>query len=322
MDILKHLHQEFGWFIWGMVGLAFIWFFTGGAQSETAHQGAYLKPPAPLDSGEAYGKYYAGTDGRGETEVVLPPNPSVFIKNTESKIQNLFIRTSSTEKPQTTSGLVKKLTFDGSAGAKNDAATEYIRIVANENISTPIAISGFRLAGNALDSTAYIPKATDSLILGVTGAKSSVTLPAGGRALIASGRSPIGTSFRENICTGYLDQFQTYTPALRKECPEPLDELSRAGLSSDSSCRNFVESLPRCRVYQGTLPAGLSGACKTFVTNKLTYNGCAYDHAKDKNFYKNEWRLFLDQSKELWRNKTETIQLIDDAGKTIDSLSY
>ncbi|HEY0908260.1 MAG TPA: hypothetical protein VGE35_02835 [Candidatus Paceibacterota bacterium] len=323
MDILKGIYKEFDWFIWGLVGLAFIWYLTGGTNSPDAHGGAYLKPPAPLDSGEAYGKYYAGSDGYGKTELDLPDYPSIFLRNASSDLSTFFISTKPVPKTPVASSLfAKNLAFDGTAGPKKDVDEEYVRVIASEKAKAPISISGFTLAGDSLDSSVAIPKAVNSLVLGTTGAKTDIVLAPGGRALISSERSPIGTSFRANMCTGYLDQFQTYTPALRDDCPEPAEELAHVGLDSDQTCKDFVEKLPRCRIYQGTYPSNISASCKAFIVNKLNYNACAIDHRNDANYLKDEWRVFLDQPKELWDDKSDIIRLLDDKGKTVDSLIY
>lgn len=323
MDILKGIYKEFDWFIWSLVGLAFIWYFTGGTQNPDARAGAYLKPPAPLDSGEAYGKYYAGSDGYGETKLDLPDYPSVFLRNASSELSTFFISTKPVQKsPVASSVFAKSLAFDGIAGPKRELTEEYVRIVANEKTTTNIAISGFTLAGEVLKSSVDIPKAVNSLILGTAGTKTDIILTPGGRALVSSDRSPVGTSFRANMCTGYLDQFQTYTPALIDECPEPVEELVRVGLDKDQTCVDFVETLPRCRIYQGTYPSDVSASCKAFVVNKLNYNACALDHKNDTDFLKNEWRVFLDQPRELWSDKSDIIRLIDTNGKTVNALVY
>jgi hypothetical protein len=321
--MFKALHDEFGWFIWGLVGLAFIWFFTGGAERQIAHDGVFLNPPAPLDNGQAYGKAYAGSDGKGKTKLDLPEAPSIFIKGTASTLEGFFVPSKNTDKVEISSILAKKLSFDGLAGVRNsDPSEEYLRIVANEYAKGPVSLASTTLRGSATKTDIPLPKAVEFLTLGVTALKTPVSLSPDARALVTSGRSPVGTSFRVNMCTGYLDQFQTYTPALRKECPSPSEEIAKTALAGESSCVAFVETLPRCRIYQGKFPADISSACKTFVNEKLNYNTCALAHKTDAGFYKDEWRLFLDQTTELWKKSGEIIRLLDNKGNTIDALSY
>ncbi|MEN9621640.1 MAG: hypothetical protein RLZZ67_74 [Candidatus Parcubacteria bacterium] len=321
--MFKALHDEFGWFIWGLVGLAFIWFFTGGAERQIAHDGVFLKPPAPLNSGQAYGNAYAGSDGNGKTKLDLPEAPTIFLKGTTSTIEGFFAPAKNSEKVEISSILAKKLSFDGLAGVRNsDPGEEYIRIIANEYAKGSVSLASTTLRGTATKADTPLPKAVEFLTLGVTALKTPVSLTPNARAIVTSGRSPVGTSFRVNMCTGYLGQFQTYTPALRKECPSPSEEIANTTLAGESACVAFVQTLPRCRIYQGKFPSDISSACKVFVSEKLNYNTCAIAHKTDADFYKDEWRLFLDQSTGIWKNSAEIIRLLDNKGNTIDALSY
>ena len=324
MDILKGLHKEFGWLIWGLVGIALVWFFTGGTERPEAHEGQYIKPLAPLDTGEIYGRYYAGKEqAQTRTTLDLPQSPAAIIKKTESGIKSFLDQSEEAKQIHVTSLLAKKVSFDGIAGAKSsDPNKEYIRLLSSEHAKGSINVSGLLLGGNAFDSAAIIPKAVNFPLLGVTPAKTDVLLPPGGRALVTTGRSPVGMSIRVNMCSGYLDQFQDYTPGLEKNCPSAIDELKASGPYNDSACRDLAEKIPRCRIYQGSLPKNISRACVDFLAEKLNYNSCAIRHEKDKDFYKDEWRIFLDRESELWRNKDEIIRLIDAKQNTIDAVTY
>lgn len=45
------------WFLAVMTILWFVWYFTGGPErAKTWNSGVFVKPPAPLDTGESYGK--------------------------------------------------------------------------------------------------------------------------------------------------------------------------------------------------------------------------------------------------------------------------
>ena len=39
-----------------MTVMWFVWFFTGGPERANTNTGVFLKPPAPLDTGESYGR--------------------------------------------------------------------------------------------------------------------------------------------------------------------------------------------------------------------------------------------------------------------------
>jgi len=90
MDFLKAFHGEFAWLIWGLIGLGVIWFFTGGTENPSAHNGAYIKPLAPIDSGRTYGKYYAGNESGTSEKLNLSQTPGNLLLKTESLISDFF----------------------------------------------------------------------------------------------------------------------------------------------------------------------------------------------------------------------------------------
>lgn len=52
MDALKELK----WFILVLVAMWVVWFFTGGPTRFASKAGPFLRPPAPISTGEIYGK--------------------------------------------------------------------------------------------------------------------------------------------------------------------------------------------------------------------------------------------------------------------------
>lgn len=323
MDILKGLHEEFGWLIWGLVGVGVIWFLTGGALSPVAHEGPYIKPPAPLDSGEAYGGAYVSPANPIKESLNLPQSATGVIKNAEEGIRDFITQSQEAKKIHSSSLLSKSVYLDGVAGAQaSGPQEEYVRLVASDQAVSSISLSGAYLRGSAYGVSVALPTAANLPLLGTPYLKTAVSLPADGRVLVTSGRSPIGTSFRVNMCTGYLDQFQTFTPDLRKDCPEPIKELEVSGPYEEASCREFVQALPRCRAFEGTFPDNVSAICKSFVTQNLNYNSCAQRHESAQGFFRNEWRLFLEKTTELWKNKQEIIRLYDSKGNALDAITF
>ncbi|MBX4209404.1 hypothetical protein KW799_01795 [Candidatus Parcubacteria bacterium] len=285
-DILKGLHEEFGWFIWGLAGLGVIWFFNGGPDRPVAHEGAYLKPLAPVDTGEAYGTYYAGTPISKKETLNLPEAPADIVRKAESTLASFVTRSKEAVAIHANSLLAKGIYLDGPGGAKaSNPDAEYLRIVASPSASGPIRISGLVLAGISLPEGIFIPRAVFLPLTGQPLEKQNVSLQPGGRAIITSGASPFGASFQVNSCTGYLNELGTFTPALRKECPDGSN-------------------------------------CRTDKAKGFTYNMCVGAHLNDKGFYSGEWRLFLDQPKEIWRNSSEIIRLIDAKGNIVDAITY
>ncbi len=51
MDVLNDLK----WVVIILIGIWVIWFVNGGARDSAATAGPFIKPPAPLDSGQIYG---------------------------------------------------------------------------------------------------------------------------------------------------------------------------------------------------------------------------------------------------------------------------
>lgn len=212
MDIIKGLFgklwEDFAWFILALFGIAVIWFFNGGYNNESAHNGAYIKPLAPLDSGETYGNYYAGTPTSQKQTLNLPESPADVIRKTESVIQNFLSESKKAADIHATSVLSHSIYFDGIAGAKSkNPNAEYIRIIASGLATGPIKISGLSLQGAYFDGNITLPRA---------GGTTDIILNPGDRAIIATGLSPIGVSFKVNSCSSYLSLASTLVPALRK----------------------------------------------------------------------------------------------------------
>jgi len=319
----KGFHSEFGWFIYGMLGLVALWFFSGGAQRDIARAGIYLKPLAPIDSGQAYGSKYISEAPNKKTVLVLPDTSTNIIKSAEETIGNFFEDSQSASKIHGISLLSKTLTIDGVAGAQiTSPSREYTRIILPADAKKSEVLSGLSLKSGALGISVIIPDATTIPLQGVVYRTEPVKLNPGDRAIISTGRSPLGTSFEVNLCSGYLNQFQEYVPDLRRDCPTPIDELKLAGPYNESMCRDFVDSIPRCTTSRTAPPSTLSSSCRAFVIEKLTYNSCVTRHKNDTDFLTGEWRLFLGRTEELWKNKQEIIRLMNTKGETLDAITY
>jgi hypothetical protein len=320
----KSLYSEFSWFIYGLLGLVAMWFFSGGAERDIARAGIYIKPLAPIDSGQAYGgKYISQDTASTKTKLKLPEVSSDIVRNTEEKVVNFFEEAQSISKIHGISLLSKTLSLDGVAGAQiTPPDREYVRIILPNEAEKPETLSGLILRSGALGISVEIPLGTVLPLLGVAYHHEPIVLTRGDRAIITTGRSPIGTSFQVNMCTGYLGQFQEHVPELRKSCPNPIDELKLSGPYSESSCRDYVESIPRCTTARTNPPTTLSSACRAFIVEKLTYNSCVLRHQNDEDFFTSEWRVFLGRTEELWKNKQEIVRLMNAKGETRDAITY
>lgn len=177
---------------------------------------------------------------------------------------------------------------------------------------------------------AVIPQATLTLQPSGASVMQDVVLAPGDRAILVTGSAPNTAglklvSFKENMCTGYLQNNDDYRfePSLDTRCPDPEDEPGVTNL--EASCRLFIESLPSCRTPEKTLTDNrgetcdtcvnherISSACANFVLNHFSYRGCVLNHASDARFNDADtWHIYLGRSWEMWAENYETIELYD-----------
>ncbi|MDO8728795.1 MAG: hypothetical protein Q7K26_02765 [bacterium] len=142
-------------------------------------------------------------------------------------------------------------------------------------------------------------------------------------------------SFKENICSGYLEDLSEYAfmPALAHNCPRPRDETGVNAL--DNECRGFIEGMSSChtpefntRDRDGEICSNcvdsklLSSSCVAFIKNHFNYSSCIANHANDSNFSGQTWRIFLGRGWEMWADKYETISLLDKLNKLVTEETY
>lgn len=240
----------------------------------------------------------------------------------------------------------------GNARSEYQPSKEYVSI--RNSGRDPISITGWQLKNGKDERTYYLNGQLQrftadiaiigqgTLLLSPTGSNAmrSIVLERGETAIITTGRPssqlpyPI-VSFKENMCTGYLDNMQeyTFTPNLDRNCPRPANEVGLANM--DTECRKFVERLQSCQTPDFTPRdkrnqpckncvngTPLSNACVAFIKERFNYKGCVAYHAGDKNFYGNTWRVFLGQGWEMYGTEYEKIKLFDQLGRPVSERSY
>ena len=188
--------------------------------------------------------------------------------------------------------------------------------------------------------TATIPKAALFISPSGNNILENTILQSGENAIITTGKigsqSPYKiVSFKENICSGYLEDLSEYefTPSLDRNCPRPREEPGVKNLDTD--CRKFVERMSSCHTpefetrdrngnicYNCVDGTPLSSSCVAFIKNHFNYGSCVANHVSDKDFSKNTWRIFLNKGWEMWAKDYETIELFDQFGRLVDSHSY
>ncbi len=296
-----------------------LWIWVGGFHKESAKQGLFIKSPAPLDTGEAYNApsiYRYKEDPKGTLFQNGFHNGQMLLRGLYSVITG-----------EGSSGVVEgnagiRFSYDRTIGG-NLAESEFLTIQLAPNAKTAVELTGWRLKSLSTGQEATIGKAVYFPFSNQVNVEQNLKLEPGERALIITGRSPLGYSFRLNQCIGYFEQFQSFTPSLPRECPAPDEEgLPKAPNQLNDRCLDYLSSYPRCRIPTGGFPDNLSPECKIFLTDKMNYTYCVDHHKNEPGFFKHEWRIYLGRSQTLWKSRRENIELIDPEGVVRDSIVY
>jgi hypothetical protein len=185
-----------------------------------------------------------------------------------------------------------------------------------------VLITGLRLQSSVSGRGADIPKGVPLVFQNQLNKEEPVYLSPGDSAYIITGRSPLGISFKLNKCTGFLNQYQAFSPSLPARCPQPDEaDLPSNGTIYNDACRNYINALPSCRVILNP-PNSLSPECVRYVTNEISYTKCVDKQKNDSDFYDPSWRIYLNRDETLWKTSRELIHLVDENGKVIDAVTY
>ncbi|MDO8552516.1 MAG: hypothetical protein Q7S01_03210 [bacterium] len=208
---------------------------------------------------------------------------------------------------------------------ENSPAKEYLEITASAGNTTPIELKNWSLQSAYTGVRAYIPLSASSFTMGILNDQENLLLYPGASALVNSGGSPVGTSFRENMCSGYLGQLQDFNPPLSNSCPPAYGALpftpENLKVYGDS-CFDFLETIPPCTAPLQNIPAGVNPNCRAFAANIFSYNGCVASNRFRPTFNSNTWRIYIGANVELWRNTHDIIRLLDGEGRTVDVVTY
>ena len=77
-------------------------------------------------------------------------------------------------------------------------------------------------------------------------------------------------------------------------------------------------------VTTGMSPVNVSferNACTNFLANQPHYAQCFADHSTEPGFFSGNWQIYLNKGERLWKNNSDTIELLDGNGKVVDSFS-
>ncbi len=313
------------------LGLLFYWFVTGGPQKAWQAGGYFTNPVGAIfDSGT--------TTSTGITlpwQITAPRGPDISGYVTAAE-QNAGLGgsspgnwpgSSSSNLAQygTPSPYAGEVTITGNNVAASDPSQEYIEIRASSDAPSPVTISGWVLQSAVSGTYAVIPQAADPFIGGIVNTVRPVTLPPGGSAIITTAASPVGVSLRENNCTGYLNQLQSFSPRLASSCPAPNEVLPQTAGNLrlyGNACFDYLNTLPSCYFPGANLPSDISKVCGSYLATSLSYNGCVQMYQSRSGFALPAWRLYFGLTHKLWNTSHDVIRLLDDQERVVDVLSY
>ncbi len=309
------------WFFVGVFVFIFIvWLAIGGPTRPISFTGPTLALPDELGGG-TYLSFPRAPFGIGGSAISLPGS-----SGGRSSLSSLpaLPGGSAFGTPSTYRDIISMNHYVSGTGS-SDPTREYVQISVSSSAGVPVDITGWTLQSDATGNASPIPKGTETPTSGVVNAAQDIVLEPGNRAILISGQSPIGASFRENKCIGYFSAYQSFTPSLPQNCPDPSAELQSfygaSGYIRDGACVDYMKALPRCKPVLSPPPT-LSGACQTFLIKYLTYNGCLDAHRNDADFLGDTWRIYLGRTNLLWRTRNELVKILDAKGDTVDAFSY
>jgi len=218
---------------------------------------------------------------------------------------------------------------------------EYL-VIRNDS-SGPVNISGWTLANGKgsrpiqNSSNSYLYPTPDTAVIG-QGTEfldpsgkfnvGSIILNSGDIAYVTTGGPfaqfplSISTSFRENVCEGYLENYP-FVPRLNRSCPSLANDVAVRLLTDE--CYTYISSLDRCPNPERTnkkLYDSQPSHCKAFLEERVGYAACVAQNSNAKGFSLKQWRVFLGKSREMWASRNETITLYDAQGQVVDQVTY
>lgn len=200
---------------------------------------------------------------------------------------------------------------------------EYVTIQNNDYAAkAPIPVTGWRIenehgTGYAIGGASPIP--------GINDAAERIILPYLGTVYVHTGTHNGGLSFRENACTGYLNETDTFYPALLYMCPAipSRQELRDRGLND--ACINFIQGKSSCRAvnivpYPKSVEVG--SACIEYIQETFNYAGCVRIHRAEAIFFRDQWHVYFNRTEKLFSSTYARLIIKDENGKIVQELTY
>jgi len=296
----------------------------------------YFKPSTfidrAVDTSSNTGSYSGASGGT---------NPLIDFQGASDSYTNAYNNTTTNTGATRSPYAGKVYLSSGNGSYSTQPYEEYVTI---RNSGSPVTITGWVLtngkgtrpienSGNnylyPVNDSATIGQGTEYLSPEGAYTTSPIVLKSGDMAIVTTGgpfiqyRMPITTSFRENICLGYLDSDYPWLPQVRLDCPTPSQDPNINSVTQE--CYDYLKNLNRCEDPERDDKKAFDlqrTPCKDYIRERFTYEGCVTRNSSKAGFTTNQWRVFLGKKAQLWQSENETITLYDTQGRIVDQVKY
>ena len=332
------MQSEFLFFLAMMVFFFVLWLAGGGPTKPISWSGPYITPITNVDQtqvGYGNGTWLSGVNVTGSLPGVKTQEIRSSLSSAQYQLGNLQIEAKKQALFSTPSPYRGMVRITGGNFSATDQDQEYVTIQVSSSAPQDYPITGWRLQSVSTDTSVRIGTGSALPTSGGVNETAPIVLHPGDQAYIVSGESPIGGSFRENMCTGYLGYSQSFSPALAQRCPTARDEFDHyfeGNPYKDTGCYQAVQNTSICKTPSDA--GRISSYCLALIDKRLNYNGCVASHQYDAYFSTGTWRIFLGRTDitrthkekseygELWKSSRDGVRLLDENGLTVDLYTY
>lgn len=190
------------------------------------------------------------------------------------------------------------------------------------SIKQLIDVTGWSVRGNKGGSVS-IPQAVADYNPNTFGTlqNTDIVLESGARVYVYGLRGPLGSNFRLNKCTGYLNENNKFDPSLPNECPR-VDSARLVLLSG--KCQDFVHSMNTCVTPKPDDLNRISGfvedECRALIA-KQNHVACYNDNHNTPDFFSKEWRVWNGDAM-TFDTYHDRLMLFDRQGLLVDVYTY
>ncbi|MBM3272022.1 hypothetical protein FJY94_01920 [Candidatus Kaiserbacteria bacterium] len=301
------------------------WFLGGGWEKMKAAARGYGNPFQAILSGGSF----LGSDFRLPGSPIIPEGAGLgdlgdlaYVPESDASFGNAYELDARTSDARSF-GTPSPYALSVSLRIEHPGTEQEYAII--ESSGSEVIMTGWSLQSALTRVRVSLPHAAPMFVVGAPNTLDASVLRPGGIAVVSSGMSPVGVSFRENLCSGYLGQLQQFSPPFAGTCPTPTASMPRTPAAESrlgASCFEYLATLPACTFPGASLPTSLPAMCRATIAERLTYNGCFQSFSARSDFYRDQWRLFLGTQAPLWRADSDIVRLLDAEERTVATYSY